>query len=237
MLFQIRDKEPEVVLKMLNENSSTPCLVWNNTTRMELQEYCDQQLHMLRTGDTADITYGSDFVYSVHQGALVIGSVFVKIYNQEPTFPLEKPAEFVTELLAYLSNHDPNSLLVTADDVTNIQECLTALSHVLKNNAGLETLCKGNFRLFTRYLMSKNFEEPVLHVLASLMASQECINDVVGMGVLPALLVVSAEFTPSTSNACLLALTCLSMMVAHAQVAKEAIQKGNLTVFSYSGSP
>ena len=69
----MREKESGVVLKMLNENSCTPCLVWNNKTRTELLEYCDAQLASLRNGEIADMTYGSDFVYSIHKDELVVG--------------------------------------------------------------------------------------------------------------------------------------------------------------------
>jgi hypothetical protein len=62
-----------VILKILNDNCSSPYLIWNNDTRNELLEYCDTQLQLLRSGDIADMTYGSDFVYNLHSGELVVG--------------------------------------------------------------------------------------------------------------------------------------------------------------------
>jgi len=68
----IREKEPEVVLKTLNSNCCNPYLIWNNKTRAELLEFCDEQLALLRSGEN-DMTYGCGFEYSAHKGELVVG--------------------------------------------------------------------------------------------------------------------------------------------------------------------
>jgi len=73
LIEQIQEKETEVVLKVLNDNCCTPYLIWNNQSRTELLEYCDVQLKLLRSGDITDMTYGSDFKYSIHQGELIVG--------------------------------------------------------------------------------------------------------------------------------------------------------------------
>jgi len=228
----VREKEPEVVLKIFNENCVTPYLIWNNKTRNELLEFCDVQLNLLRTGDIADMTYGSDFIYTLHKGELIIGSIFVRVYNSEPTFTLENPSEFVNELLAFLSTNDPASRKNTADDVSKITQCIEALSNVVKHNSGLEHLFKGKFRLLTRYLMCPHYEQSVLAVLTTLMANQDCVADIVGMGIIPALLVVSASAQRDARLIIPMALGCLTMVVTHPQVAKEAIQKGKLKKIS-----
>ena len=45
-----------------------------------------------------DKTYGSEFVYSDHANELIVGEIFVRVYNEVPTFPLE-----VSSLLVILS--------------------------------------------------------------------------------------------------------------------------------------
>ena len=119
----------------------------------------------------------------------------------------------------------------TQTEINNIAQCLDALHNALRNNAGFESLCKGKFRLLTRYLMCPYFEVPTLNVLTVLMANQECIADIVGMGIVPALLVVSANANPSNTAVILAALVCLNMVVSHPQVVKEALQKGNFSLF------
>lgn len=36
-----------------------------------------------------DPGFGSDFVFSVHAKELVVGEIFVRVYNEQPSFPLE----------------------------------------------------------------------------------------------------------------------------------------------------
>ena len=38
---------------------------------------------------TCDPSFGADFKFSAHEDQLVVGNVFVKIYNEQPDFPLE----------------------------------------------------------------------------------------------------------------------------------------------------
>lgn len=36
-----------------------------------------------------DPAFGSEFVFTVHSKELIVGDVFVRIYNEQPTFVLE----------------------------------------------------------------------------------------------------------------------------------------------------
>ena len=36
-----------------------------------------------------DKTYGAEFVYSEHAKELIVGEIFVRVYNEVPTFQLE----------------------------------------------------------------------------------------------------------------------------------------------------
>ena len=36
-----------------------------------------------------DSTYGKDFQYSALQSELVVGEIYVRVYNEQPTFVLE----------------------------------------------------------------------------------------------------------------------------------------------------
>ena len=36
-----------------------------------------------------DETFGGDFVFTIHGKELIVGELFVRIYNEQPTFPLE----------------------------------------------------------------------------------------------------------------------------------------------------
>lgn len=36
-----------------------------------------------------DPSFGADFVYSVYEKELIIGEIFVRVYNEQPAYPLE----------------------------------------------------------------------------------------------------------------------------------------------------
>jgi len=94
------------ILKMLNSNTESPYLIWNNSTRAELLEFLEsQQENMIKKGD-CDKTYGSEFVYSDHAKELIVGEIFVRVYNEVPTFQLE-----VSSLLLVLSDTFSHLLL------------------------------------------------------------------------------------------------------------------------------
>lgn len=82
---QLGTDRPEEVLKILNSNSETPYLVWDNGTRAELMDFLETQ----RSGrDEVDPTIGTSFAFSSHSGELKIGGIFIRIYNQQPTYPV-----------------------------------------------------------------------------------------------------------------------------------------------------
>lgn len=35
-----------------------------------------------------DLKLDTDFVFSAHSGELIIGGIFIRIYNEQPTFPI-----------------------------------------------------------------------------------------------------------------------------------------------------
>lgn len=86
---QLADDKPEDILKTLNSNCSNPYLIWDNGTRAELIEYLEGKLQEKMSGN---VNMEHDFVnfkYNAHKGELVIGEIFVKVYNEQPNFPIE----------------------------------------------------------------------------------------------------------------------------------------------------
>ena len=86
---QLSKDKPEEILKILNSNCSNPYLIWDNGTRAELNEYLEtKRQERLNGNDSLEHDF-NDFKYSVHAGELIIGEIFVKIYNEQPNFPIE----------------------------------------------------------------------------------------------------------------------------------------------------
>lgn len=94
------------VLKILTSNTRNPYLIWDNGTRAQLLDFLDQQRITSAREQYEDVTdvlkMASAFSYDAHSNELQIGGVFIRIYNEMPTFPIENPKSFVIDLLEYL---------------------------------------------------------------------------------------------------------------------------------------
>lgn len=99
--------EPESdVLKILTQNTRNPYLIWDNATRAQLLDFLEYQRQHSSKEQYADITdiYNttSKFVYDATRDELKIGGVYIRIYNEMPTFPIQNAKMFVLDLLEYL---------------------------------------------------------------------------------------------------------------------------------------
>lgn len=84
----VKDK-PEEILKILNSNCSNPYLIWDNGTRAELNEYLELK-RQERLNNSGNFEHDfSDFKYTAHADELVIGEIFVKVYNEQSAYPIE----------------------------------------------------------------------------------------------------------------------------------------------------
>ena len=50
-------------------------------------------------GEESENSFGADFKYSAHEKELIIGHVFIRLFNQQPTYVLE---------VSYLLNEHKN---------------------------------------------------------------------------------------------------------------------------------
>lgn len=86
IISHLTKDRPEEMLKILNSNSETPYLIWNNLTRAELVEFLISQIE---TRDNVDFNAAVAFKFSAHRDELMVGGLFVKIYNNQPTFQIQ----------------------------------------------------------------------------------------------------------------------------------------------------
>ena len=83
-------------MKLLNSNTKNPYIVWDNGTRAELAEFLEnERVSIVRRG-TCDPAFGAEFKYSAHKDELVVGNIFVRIYNEQPEFQLEVKIKIIS---------------------------------------------------------------------------------------------------------------------------------------------
>ncbi|GAB0184323.1 dnaJ subfamily C member 13 [Grus japonensis] len=227
-------------LKMLNSNTENPYLIWNNGTRAELLEFLEsQQESMIKRGD-CDKSYGSDFIFSDHAKELIVGEIFVRVYNEVPTFQLELPKAFAASLLDYIGSqaqylHTLMAITQTGkvesnqhgDRLRRVEMALEALRNVIKHNPGSECECIGHFKLIFSLLRvhgAGQVQQLALEVVNIVTSNQECVNNIAEAMVLANLLALLHSL-PSSRQ---LVLETLYALTSSTKVIKEAMAKGAL---------
>lgn len=230
---QLSKDKPEEILKILNSNCSNPYLIWDNGTRAELNEYLEAKRQEKLSGN-GDFEHDfNDFKYGAHTGELVIGEIFVKVYNEQPTFPIESPKGFTIDLLDFLSKS--SNYLASLDNVVlskkdqgklrHIVMALEALKNIIKNNPGVEMQCIGHFKLLFGLLSCNNFkpiQRGALEVINNVTKNQECVNDIAANEVIVHLLLS----LNSLKECQLLILETLYALMSTTKIVKDALSKG-----------
>lgn len=233
-------EEPHEVLKLLNSNTENPYLIWDNGTRAELIEYLEA--NQKEKSDAKDQTFGAEFVFTIHSKELIVGEIFVRIYNEQPTFPLLDPYSFGSSLLDYLGSQAQylHSLMaLTASDIDTskssahmsrlekIGMALEALRNVIKGNSGVEVRCIGHFKLLFSLLRltgAEKLQKLALEVISSVTGNGKCVVNIADADVL-AYLLLTLHTLPSS---CILVLDTLYALMSNTKIVKEAMSKGAL---------
>ncbi|XP_077997979.1 dnaJ homolog subfamily C member 13-like [Glandiceps talaboti] len=240
---ELRKRHTKRVLKILNSNTENPYLIWDNATRAELTEFVkNQQSDKIRTGE-CDPSFGADFVFSIHAKELVVGEIFVRVYNEQPTFPLEDAKDFTVKLLDFLGSqaqylHSLMALKSGGMDTTkssapqkkrllHVEMALEALRNVIRNNPGCEIQCIGHFKLLFSLLRIQGagkVQQLALEVIASVTGNKDCVTNIADANVLVCLLLVLQTLPAGR----LTVLETLHALSSNTKIIKEAMSKGAL---------
>uniref|UniRef100_A0A3B3VS99 DnaJ heat shock protein family (Hsp40) member C13 n=1 Tax=Poecilia latipinna TaxID=48699 RepID=A0A3B3VS99_9TELE len=200
---------PAEVLKLLNSNSENPYLIWNNGTRAELLEFLEgQQEGNIKRGEN-DKSFGADFMFGDHNKELIVGEIFVRVYNEQPTFPLE-------HLLPVCWTTWPWRLSATSLRTTQVRCC-----------SGSESECIGHFKLLFSLLRvhgAGRVQQLVLEVVNTVTSNQECVSNIAESLVLSNLLLLLHSL-PSSRQ---MVLETLHALTSNTKIIKEAMAKGAL---------
>ncbi|VEN42457.1 unnamed protein product [Callosobruchus maculatus] len=226
---QLGHEKPEEILKILNSNSETPYLIWDNSTRAELMDFLENQSS---SRNEIDVSLANNFKYSAHAGELRIGGIFIRIYNQQPSYPIQDPKGFVMELLNFLKEQSEYLLnlvniaysLTIEDRIKSSVMALEALTNVIRNNPGVEMQCIGHFRLLFKLLSVSCIpvQKGVLNVISVVTRNNECINDIATSEVLGYLLMCLYGLQDCQPQI----LDTLYALMATTKIVKEALHKG-----------
>ncbi|KAL5285788.1 DNAJC13 family protein [Megaselia abdita] len=104
---KLSNESESEILKYLNSNTKNPYFIWDNATRAQLLDFLEHSRNQSSKHTFDDISMVFEevetFEYDAHKDELQIGGVFIKIYNEMPTFPIVFPKQFTRELIEYLN--------------------------------------------------------------------------------------------------------------------------------------
>lgn len=90
------------LLTILNTRKEVPRLIWTNEMRDQLLEFVSNRIHdQGETGNT-HLDMASDFVFDAIKDELIVGDVYVRVYNSQNPKNFERADEFCEDLFDYL---------------------------------------------------------------------------------------------------------------------------------------
>ncbi|CEF67733.1 DnaJ homolog subfamily C member 13 [Strongyloides ratti] len=115
------------VLKVLNTNTENPYIIWDNSTRAEVLDFVEKN----RTSPVNESElFGAEFRMSLYANELIVGDIFIRIYNEQPNFVLMEPKNVLMDFIGYLDQQleiiKPKKKLVVKkqnnDDLINFDD-------------------------------------------------------------------------------------------------------------------
>ncbi|KAL9993140.1 putative DnaJ domain, armadillo-like helical, GYF domain 2, Chaperone J-domain superfamily [Helianthus debilis subsp. tardiflorus] len=122
----LKDELPKDLLIKLNSNLELPEIIWNSSTRAELLKYVDQKRAALAPDDSHDLKDSHAFIYEALSKEILIGNVYLRVYNDQPNFEVSEPESFCVALVEFISsivrNQHTSELERNHDDVKSYNE-------------------------------------------------------------------------------------------------------------------
>ncbi|KAI3711641.1 hypothetical protein L1987_70180 [Smallanthus sonchifolius] len=111
----LKDELPNDLLIKLNSNLELPEIIWNSSIRAELLKFVDQKRAALAPDGSHSLTDSHAFIYEALSKEILIGNVYLRVYNDQPDFEISEPEFFCVALVEFISsivrNQFANSLM------------------------------------------------------------------------------------------------------------------------------
>ena len=141
--------EGEQLLRLLNSSSETPYLLWNSGLRGELINFISNQLQLnYASPSRSPLEAAEEFEFEGLSSELKVGTVYVRIYNAHPSYPLHDAPEFCAELIMFLARRSGRQVDAEASEHARaaIQQPQVA-AEVAASLQAMLTLLQANFNL------------------------------------------------------------------------------------------
>ena len=90
----LAQEDPTELLTILKTRKEVPRLIWTNEMRDQLLEFVNNRIHdQGETGNT-HLEMASDFIFDAIKDELIVGDVYVRVYNNQNPKNFERADEF-----------------------------------------------------------------------------------------------------------------------------------------------
>eukprot|EP00127_Corallochytrium_limacisporum_P004390 Clim_evm24s159 gene=Clim_evmTU24s159 len=120
MIEVVIKSEANESLKTMNSNSESPYLIWNSNMRTELVQFCETMSEQ-SFSRSQDETLADEWNSFQHRGLgeePVIGNVYIRLYNRNPSQKLTDVDGFTHALLAWLGTYHAKTVCPSAPPKT-----------------------------------------------------------------------------------------------------------------------
>uniref|UniRef100_A0A0N4Z1M3 J domain-containing protein n=1 Tax=Parastrongyloides trichosuri TaxID=131310 RepID=A0A0N4Z1M3_PARTI len=222
------------VLKVLNTNREDPYIIWDNGTRSEVLDFIEK--NRTSTINESEL-FGAEFKMSVYADELIVGEIFVRIYNEQPNFVLYEPKNVLMDFIGFLDLELIN--LKNINNINNkksgnnlriekkIEMVLESVINVLTNNQGIEILLIGNLHIIFDFLNLStypNIQNLALKIISIAAGSKECVTEISQINKLPKLFILLKELPNSTE----ILLQLLLALSGNGNIVKDSLEYGGL---------
>lgn len=173
-------------LNLFDNNQENPELIWNNGIREHICKSSRELAQQIYEGQMEDPAYTwhmkPDFnlLDAFDQEELVIAGVYLRLFNQNPTWVLRKPRDFLTELM----NAFQAMIKSTKIDQTRLETITVALKNLLSAQPALLELipAMGHVQSIVAAIYSRSnkndfVSKSCLTILSELGGSRACVDN------------------------------------------------------------
>ncbi|OAF70112.1 DnaJ subfamily C member 13 [Intoshia linei] len=235
------DNNFDELLKLLNMNAVTPYIIWDNTVRNQLIAYAREESQNLQETGKCKSEYAVEFKPSAHKDELVVGEIFINIYNSKDNFPIESPKAFVLDIMAYLTCSLKDIVTGTKIEKTknpkkqtdrnknkilDVHNVLKALYNVMNHNPGVEMQLVGHIKtLLTLINVDGMFRsiDIIIDIFLIIIGNQICISDIAQINSMESIMFIlqNEQLTES-------AIIILNTLLSSKAILRECLNKGVL---------
>lgn len=173
-------------LNLFDNNQENPELIWNSEIRQHISAQAAKIAREIYDEQAKDPTYNwqmkpdLNLLNAFDQDELVVAGVYLRLFNQNPTWVLRKPRDFLTELmnsfqtLIKSQQVDETKLEIVSTALKNLLSAQPALLEMIPPMGHVQSIVSA---IYSRSNKNEFVSKSCLTILSELGASRACVDN------------------------------------------------------------